>query len=55
MQAALDDDFLRNKNIKTGTNQLIKLLLQQKIWIISFLMKLSNTSFTLFSIANTKM
>lgn len=34
MQAALDDDFLHNKNIKTGTLIIIQSSLQPKTWII---------------------
>ena len=54
MQAALDDDFLRNKNIKTGILKIIQSLQQPKTWIISSSIALSNIQYTHFLTANYK-
>lgn len=54
MQAALDDDFLHNKNIKTGTLIIIQSSLQPKTWIIQSSIQPFSTQFTHFSTANNK-
>lgn len=54
VQSALDLEFLKDKNIKTGIYFLIELLPLLKVWIMSNMIKKSSIQYILFSMARMR-